>query len=92
MFPEVHPLKNQPINHLGKVYEGLLSVLLDEATVDGKGSRVEQRWYYALGPGTWPEVLRRYILSSPCMWCRSSSLQVVPTIELNILEALSTRT
>jgi hypothetical protein len=30
----------------------------------GLGSRIERRWASLLGPGTWPEVLRRYILLS----------------------------
>lgn len=29
----------------------------------GRGGRVELRWANIVGPGTWPEILRRYALT-----------------------------
>ncbi|GMH41952.1 hypothetical protein BSKO_09871 [Bryopsis sp. KO-2023] len=86
--------------HLGTVYEKLLSIVLDEATAGGEGTRHERRWCYVLGPGTWPEVLRRYVLGSTyARGCESlvsaarelqkSNLQNIPTENhLELLEFL----
>ena len=49
---------------LGAVYEKLLQLILDDLTEEGTGDRHERRWWYVNGPGTWPEVLRRFILKA----------------------------
>ena len=35
---------------------------LQDLAAAGKASRTERRWDAILGPGTWPEILRRYAL------------------------------
>lgn len=46
---------------------------LQDAAAAGRAGRMERRWAAILGPGTWPEVLRRYALT------RSGAQQ--PTLE-----------
>ena len=38
-------------------------ICLQDCSAAGKAGRMERRWDAILGPGTWPEVLRRYALT-----------------------------
>eukprot|EP00873_Tetraselmis_striata_P021792 jgi/Tetstr1/442056/TSEL_030235.t1 len=49
---------------VAQLYQGLLATILEDDVNSGFGGRMERRWVSLLGPGTWPEVLRRYILLS----------------------------
>eukprot|EP00951_Prasinocladus_malaysianus_P013346 scaffold100756_cov32-Prasinocladus_malaysianus.AAC.1 len=49
---------------ISQLYEGLLATIMGDLVSSGLASRLERRWNSLLDSGTWPEILRRYILLS----------------------------
>jgi hypothetical protein len=48
---------------LHAVYERLVRVILDDLRAEDEASAAEKRWGALLSEGTWPEVLRRFVLT-----------------------------
>jgi hypothetical protein len=48
---------------LHAVYERLVRVILDDLRAEEEASAAEKRWGALLSEGTWPEVLRRLVLT-----------------------------
>ena len=45
------------------VYQRVLTLILEDLKTQGTASATERRWMSVLTPGTWPEVLRRFVLT-----------------------------
>ena len=59
---EALSIPHEPCCHLRGV-PPVGAVCLQDAAAAGRAGRMERRWAAILGPGTWPEVLRRYALT-----------------------------
>lgn len=54
-------VSSHPLHHL---YTRLLTVLLDDIRESGVATALQKRWQAVLSEGTWPEVLRRLVLTA----------------------------
>jgi len=54
-------VSSHPLHHL---YTRLLTVLLDDIRESGVATALQKRWQSVLSEGTWPEVLRRLVLTA----------------------------
>jgi len=46
-----------------QLYHSIIEFLLNENLSTGKATSTEKRWHRVLSEGTWPEILRRFVLS-----------------------------
>eukprot|EP00890_Picochlorum_soloecismus_P000648 jgi/Picsp_1/1584/NSC_05062-R1_nucleosome positioning protein len=56
-------IRDPTADSIGQLYHSIIEFLLNESSYTGKASSAEKRWYRVLSEGTWPEILRRFVLS-----------------------------
>lgn len=73
-----------------------LQIIVDDATCADAPYRQDQRWKFALSAATWPEVLRRYILTrlfavtpplaSPALAMAANQLASTPLVDFEPID------
>ena len=56
-------IRDPGADSIRQLYHSIIEFLLNENISTGKASSAEKRWYRVISEGTWPEILRRFVLS-----------------------------